>query len=103
MTPAVIENVRARYESGRSTQRIANELRLKRSEVQRCINLLKPKATPAKPKAECKPKPPKPPRKPSTTANAIRKRMDGERLIIAELLALGYDRRIVEANFGSVT
>ena len=102
MTPATIENVRARYESGLSTQRIANELRLKRSEVQRCINLLKPKAKPAKPKAERKPKPPRPPRKPSTTANAIRKRMDGERLVIAELLALGYDRRIVEANFGMI-
>ena len=102
MTPATIENVRARYESGWSTQRIANELRLKRSEVQRAINLLKPKATPAKPKAARPPKPPKPPAKRSTTANAARKRLDGKRLVIAELLALGYDRRIVEANFGSV-
>ena len=92
MTPATIENVRAMHESGYSTQRIANELRLKRSEVQRAINLLKPPKQPATPKVVRKPKPPKPPRKRSTTANAVRKRMDGERMVIAELLAAGYDR-----------
>lgn len=80
MTPALIENVRARYESGYSAQRIANELRLRRSKVQRCINMFK------------KPK--------STTPKAVIRRKDRMDDAIAELLADGCDPAIVAANFG---
>ena len=82
MTPATIENVRARYESGYSVQRIANQLRMKRSDVLRAINHLRPQK--------------------SQTANAARKRLDQMREAVAELLAAGCDAKVIEANFGSV-
>ena len=82
MTPVTIESIRARYESGYSATRIANELRLKRSEVQRMITRY------------CKPVK-------SPTANAARKRLDEARKAIAELRAEGYSAELIAANFGT--
>lgn len=82
MTPTTIENVRARYESGHSSHRIANELRMRRSEVQRCVNLFR--------------------KSKSTTPKAVSRRKDRMGDAVAELLAAGCDPRVVAANFGGV-
>lgn len=102
MTPALIENVRARYESGYSLQRIANELRLKRSDVHRAIVLSRPPKQ-VTPKVERRPRPAKAPVVRSTTPNAARKRLQEMQEAVAELLADGCDPAIVAANFGAIT